>query len=124
MPQKNEIYTCDMCGNVVQVLRGGEGALVCCGEEMKLLKENTTDAATEKHVPVIEKTATGYTVTVGSTRHPMEESHYIEWIELIADGTSYRAYLSPGDEPVASFCLDAENVSAREFCNIHGLWKA
>jgi len=118
------IYKCEICGNVVEVLHAGQGDLVCCGENMKLLDEQTADSSTEKHVPVIEKTADGYKVTVGSTLHPMEEKHYIEWIELIADGKSYRQNLKPGDQPVAEFCVQAKKVSAREYCNVHSLWRA
>jgi superoxide reductase len=110
MAAKLEIYKCDVCGNIVEVVHGGKGQLVCCGEPMTLLKENTTDAATEKHVPVIEKVDGGYKVKVGSVAHPMEEKHYIEWIELLA-----------GDEAI--FHVEAKDVSAREYCNIHGLWK-
>ncbi len=124
MPAMHEVYKCDVCGNIVVLVHGGKGDLVCCGQDMKLFKENTVDAAKEKHVPVIEKTDTGYTVTVGSTLHPMEEKHWIEWIELQADGKSYRQFLSPGQQPVAEFCIQASKVSAREYCNIHGLWKA
>ncbi|MBN1788271.1 MAG: desulfoferrodoxin [Sedimentisphaerales bacterium] len=124
MAKKLEIYKCMACGNIVEVLHGGAGELVCCGEPMKLFTENTTDAAKEKHVPVIEKIDGGYKVTVGSTLHPMEEKHYIEWIELIADGKAYREFLSPGQTPEAVFKVDAARVSAREYCNVHGLWKA
>ena len=124
MAKRMEVYKCDVCGNIVQVQQGGEGELVCCGEPMKLLAGKTADSSTEKHVPVIEKSSDGYTVTVGSTLHPMTEEHSIQWIELIADGVSYVKYLKPGDEPVAKFCLSADNVSAREYCNLHGLWKA
>ncbi|MCK4911395.1 MAG: hypothetical protein KAR83_07120, partial [Thermodesulfovibrionales bacterium] len=85
---------------------------------------NSTDAAQEKHVPVIEKTGSGYKVTVGSVPHPMEQEHYIQWIELIADGVSYWKFLKPGDAPEAEFCIQAESVTAREYCNKHGLWKA
>ncbi|MDK2922136.1 MAG: superoxide reductase [Desulfonauticus sp.] len=123
MPQLLEVYKCDLCGNIVQVVHAGEGELVCCGQPMRLLKEGSVDAALEKHVPVVEKTANGYKVTVGSVLHPMAEEHYIEWIELIADGRSYRQFLKPGDEPVAEFCVQAEKVTAREYCNLHGLWK-
>ena len=124
MPELNEIYKCNACGNIVEVVHGGAGELVCCGEPMKLFKENTVDAAKEKHVPVIEKTADGYKVSVGSVPHPMEETHWIEWIELIADGKSYKQFLNPGEAPVAEFCVKADKVTAREFCNLHGLWKA
>lgn len=124
MAQQHEVYKCDLCGNIVEVLHGGGGELVCCGEPMKVMTENTVDAAKEKHVPVVEKTANGYKVTVGSTLHPMEAKHYIEWIELIADGKSYKQFLQPGQQPVAEFCVQAEQITAREYCNLHGLWKA
>ena len=124
MTEKKEIYKCEICGNIVEVLHGGAGKLVCCGEEMKLLSENTVDASKEKHVPVIEKTDKGFLVKVGSIPHPMEEKHYIEWIELIADGVSYRKFLSPGEKPEAEFCIVAEEITAREYCNLHGLWKS
>ena len=124
MTKKNEVYKCALCGNIVEVLHVGAGELVCCGQGMDLLAENSVDAAQEKHVPVIEKVANGYQVTVGSAPHPMEEKHYIEFIELIADGKVYRQDLNPGDAPEAFFCVDATEVTAREFCNLHGLWKA
>lgn len=124
MTQKKQIYKCMMCGNIVEVLHEGHGELVCCGEPMKLFVENTSDGAKEKHVPVLEKTADGWWVKIGSVPHPMEEKHYIEWIELIADGNSYRTFLSPGKEPKTFFPVKAEKVSAREYCNLHGLWKA
>ncbi|HBG78014.1 MAG TPA: desulfoferrodoxin [Phycisphaerales bacterium] len=124
MAKKLEIYKCMICGNIVEVNHGGDGELVCCGQPMKLLVENTTDATKEKHVPVIEKIAGGYLVKVGSVAHPMEEKHYIEWIELLADGKSYKQCLAPGQKPEATFKIDAAQVSAREYCNIHGLWKA
>jgi superoxide reductase len=123
MAEKLQIYKCDICGNIVEVLHGGEGQLVCCGEPMKLLDEKTADEGKEKHVPVIEKVDGGYEVTVGSVPHPMEEKHYIEWIELLAGGRAYRQFLKPGDAPKAVFKVDAESVSAREHCNVHGLWK-
>jgi len=123
MTKKLEVYRCEVCGNIVEVLHPGAGQLVCCGQPMKLLVENTTDASKEKHVPVIEKTAAGYRVKVGSVPHPMEEKHYIEWIELIADERAYRQFLSPGQAPEANFSVQAQNVYAREYCNIHGLWK-
>ena len=123
MAEQLEIYKCDVCGNIVEVLHGGAGELVCCGQPMKHFVENTVDAAKEKHVPVIEKTAGGITVKVGSVPHPMEEKHYIEWIEVIADGKAYRQFLKPGEVPEATFAIDAQQVTAREYCNIHGLWK-
>ncbi len=124
MAKRSEVYACELCDNIVEVLRGGKGQLVCCGQPMELLEEQTADYTTEKHVPVIEEIEGGYKVTVGSTIHPMEEAHYIEWIELTADGKSCKQYLEPGDEPVAKFEVDAEEVSAREHCNVHGLWRS
>jgi len=124
MTEKLQIYKCEVCGNIVEMLHAGAGQLVCCGQPMKLFLENTTDAAKEKHVPVIEKTATGFKVKVGSVAHPMEAAHYIEWIEIIADGQAYRKFLNPGDAPEATFEIKAEKVTAREYCNLHGLWKA
>lgn len=123
MTERLEIYKCEACGNIVEVVHAGGGELVCCGEPMKLFKENTVDAAKEKHVPVVEKVDGGYKVLVGSVAHPMEEKHYIEWIELIADGKAYRQFLNPGDAPEALFKVDADQVTAREYCNMHGLWK-
>lgn len=124
MAEKLQVYKCELCGNIVEVLHGGVGELVCCGQPMTLLKENTVDAAKEKHVPVIEKVAGGYKVKVGAVPHPMEEKHYIEWIELIAGGKAYRQFLNPGDTPEAFFAVEDSAVTAREFCNLHGLWKA
>ncbi len=118
-----QVYKCGICGNIVEVIHDGIGQLVCCGQPMILQEEGVTDAALEKHVPVIEKTEDGYRVTVGSVEHPMTEEHHIEWIELIADGVAYRRFLMPGDKPEATFCIEAQRVSAREYCNIHGLWK-
>ncbi len=123
MAQKLQIYKCAVCGNIVEVVYGSTGELVCCGQPMELLDEKTADAATEKHVPVVEKIDGGYKVTVGSTLHPMEEKHYIEWIELLADGKAYRQFLNPGDAPEAVFNIEATEVTAREHCNVHGLWK-
>ncbi|MBC8433589.1 MAG: desulfoferrodoxin [Desulfobacterales bacterium] len=124
MAERLEVYKCDLCGNIIEVLHGGAGELVCCGQPMNLLAENTVDAAKEKHVPVVEKTPDGVKVSVGSVAHPMEAKHYIEWIEIIADGKSYRQFLNPGETPEATFTVDAENVTAREYCNLHGHWKA
>ena len=123
MAVRNEIYKCEVCGNIVEVLHAGVGKLVCCEQPMKLMTENTTDAAKEKHVPVVEKAAGGIKVSIGSVAHPMEEKHYIEWIEVIADGKTYRQYLAPGQVPEAFFPIEAANIIAREYCNLHGLWK-
>ncbi len=123
MAERLQVYKCEVCGNIVEVLHGGKGELVCCKKPMTLLVENTVDAAKEKHVPVVEKTADGIKVTVGSVAHPMEEKHYIEWIEIMADGKAYRQFLNPGEAPEAVFCVEAQQVTAREYCNLHGLWK-
>ncbi|MBI4656256.1 MAG: desulfoferrodoxin [Elusimicrobia bacterium] len=125
MTQRKQIYKCEICGNIVEALHEGQGSLVCCGEEMKLFTENTVDASKEKHVPVMEKNGNTVKVKIGSVPHPMEEKHFIEWIELTANGKSYRQFLKPGNAPEAVFCLCAEpkDISAREYCNLHGLWK-
>lgn len=124
MTENMQIYKCAVCGNIVEMLHEGEGELVCCGEPMKLFVENTVDAAKEKHVPVVEKIEGGFKVTVGSVAHPMEDKHYIEWIQVIADdGRVYRKFLKPGNLPEAVFKIDASSIVAREYCNLHGLWK-
>jgi len=124
MSELNQVYKCETDGLIVEVLHGSKGDATCCASPMKLLMENSSDGATEKHVPVIEKITGGYKVTVGTVPHPMEEKHYIEWIELIADGISYMAFLSPGNAPTAQFMVTSKRVIARAFCNIHGLWRA
>ena len=124
MAERLQIYYCEKCGNIVEVMRGGAGTLVCCGEPMQLLAGNTTDAATEKHVPVVERASGKVTVKVGSVAHPMADDHYIEWIELIAGNESYRKFLSPGDTPEAVFAVSADSVTARAHCNLHGVWKS
>ncbi len=124
MAERSQVYKCEICGNIVEVLHGGKGQLVCCNKPMKRFEENTVDAAKEKHVPVVEKIDGGYKVSVGSVAHPMEDKHYIEWIELMAGDKVYRQYLNPGQTPEATFLIDADNVTAREYCNLHGLWKA
>ena len=122
MTKVREIYRCQICGNVVEVVNPG-AVLSCCGEPMKLLRENTTDGAKEKHVPVVEKIEGGYRVTVGSVEHPMTDAHYIQWIELVTPTGVLRHNLTPQDKPVAEFKTDATEVEAREYCNLHGLWK-
>jgi len=121
---QKQVYRCNVCGNIVEVLHAGKGELVCCGQPMELLQEKTADVGLEKHVPVVETTDKGIKVKVGSVPHPMEEKHYIEWIEVIADGKSYRKFLKPGDEPEAEFEIRPQKVTAREYCSIHGLWKS
>lgn len=123
MATKLEVYKCEICGNIVEVLHGGKGELTCCKKPMVLMTENTVDAAKEKHVPVLEKIDNGVKVKVGDVAHPMEEKHYIEWIEIIADGKVYRQFLNPGDEPSAVFNVTADQIIARAYCNIHGHWK-
>ena len=125
MTKVREIYKCNICGNIVEVLHEGVGELVCCGEPMENLQAKTEDSSVEKHVPYIEKIPEGVLVKVGQNQdHPMEEKHYIEWIQIIADGTAYRKFLKPGDKPQALFEIKADNVAAREYCNVHGLWKS
>lgn len=119
----DQICKCEVCGKIVRVVHTGAGTLVCCEQEMSKLVEQTADYKVEKHVPVIEKMADGFLVKVGNVPHPMTNEHYIEWIELIADGVSYVKYLKPGDEPKAEFCLSASDVKARDYCNVHKLWK-
>ena len=124
MTARSEVYKCMICGNIVEALHGGAGVLVCCGEPMKLFEEKTADSSVEKHVPMIEKIDGGYLVKVGSIPHPMEAQHYIEWIELVSSDSVYRIYLKPGAAPEALFMVtDPGIVSAREYCNVHGLWR-
>lgn len=124
MTKRMQVYKCEICGNIVEVLHGGAGELVCCGQHMKLLEEKTADTSIEKHVPFIKREGDRYIVKIGENAlHPMEEKHYIEWIELIVDGVIHRKYLSPDDTPEAIFEMPKGNeISAREMCNIHGLW--
>ena len=126
MTKLMEIYKCEICGNIVEVLHTGVGELVCCGQPMKLMEEKTEDSSIEKHVPYIEKTANGVLVKIGQNQdHPMEEKHFIEWIQVTADSKSYRKFLKPGDKPQAKFEVESDNnIEAREYCNIHGLWKS
>lgn len=125
MSERLQVFKCKGCGMILEVLHeaAGEAELSCCGEPLALMKANTVDAAKEKHVPVIEKIGGGYKVKIGSVPHPMIPEHYIEWIELIADGKAYRQFLKPGDAPEAVFNVSASQVTAREYCNLHGLWK-
>ena len=125
-----QVFKCEECGNIVEILFGGGALLHCCGSPMTLQEEKTADVTTEKHVPYIEKVEGGYKVKVGqNAAHPMEKEHYIQWIELLVGNRVYRQYLKPGDAPEACFCDCCEEccsetkVSAREFCNVHGHWK-
>ncbi len=118
-----QVFKCGRCGNIVEMVHFGGGSLICCGAPMDLITENTTEASVEKHIPVVEKIDGGYKVVVGSVAHPMEEKHYIEWIELIADGNIvYRKLLKPSEAPEAVFNVTANSVKARAYCNLHGLW--
>lgn len=123
MTKLKQIYKCVVCGNIVEVVHASGGELVCCAQPMVLQVENSVDASLEKHVPIIEKTGTGVKIIVGSVAHPMEEAHYIEWIELIEDGKVYRKFLQPGDAPEAEFEIDGEQLEVRAYCNLHELWK-
>lgn len=121
----NQIYKCSICGNITEVLHTGIGELVCCGRPMELLVEKNSDEGNEKHVPVIEKTENGLVVKVGSAPHPMEENHFIEWIEInTTDGKSGKKFLKPGEKPQAIFQTKSKIKSARAYCNIHGLWRS
>lgn len=124
MTKRLEIYKCEVCGNMVEMIHEGAGELVCCDQPMKGFDENTTDAAREKHVPVVQVVGDQITVKVGSVAHPMEKKHYIEWIELIAEGKAFKRFLKPGDAPEATFCKPEGSFTVREYCNLHGLWKA
>ena len=123
MTNKLEIYKCEVCGNIIEVIHTGKGALTCCNQPMKLMVENTVDAAKEKHVPVVEKNNGKLKIKVGEVAHPMEEKHYIEWIEIISGDHVETQFLNPGDLPEATFNIDKENIIVREYCNLHGLWK-
>lgn len=122
MTETLQVYKCNICGNIVEVIHTGYGELVCCGQPMELLEAKTKDKGKEKHVPVIEKKNGKITVKVGSNPHPMEENHYIEWIEVIANGKAYRHFLTPGEPPEAEFEISSDTITAREYCNVHGLW--
>ncbi|MDR0623514.1 MAG: desulfoferrodoxin [Treponema sp.] len=122
MAKQFAVYRCEKCGNILEVLVAGAGEPGCCGVPMTLLAGNSSGEAEEKHGPVIEKIAGGYSVKIGSVPHPMEERHYIQWIELFAGGVSFLRFLKPGDKPAAVFTVNASRVSAREYCNLHGLW--
>ncbi|MEA2062076.1 MAG: desulfoferrodoxin [Gemmatimonadota bacterium] len=120
-----QVYKCSACGNIVLVLHTGAGELVCCGRPMNLLTENTTDAAVEKHVPVVEKADGGIRIKVGSVAHPMQDDHYIEWIEVQVDGKTYHQFLGPGGAPEAFFAaVEGDRITVRAYCNLHGLWKS
>ena len=126
MSKQFEVYKCTKCPAIVETLQGGEGTLACCDSPMTLLQEGVTDAAKEKHVPVAEKTEKGIKVKVGSVPHPMEEKHWVQWVELLGDTFSHKHFLKPGDAPEAEFVCDCackSRITVREYCNLHGHWK-
>ncbi|MEE4246315.1 MAG: desulfoferrodoxin [Kangiellaceae bacterium] len=124
MIKKSEVYKCEICGNLIEVLHGSKSAIMCCGSAMSLLTENTVDAAKEKHVPAVERIENGVKVSVGQVAHPMEEKHYIEWIEIIDGEKLSRQFLNPHQKPEAIFVTDASDITVRAYCNLHGLWKS
>ena len=123
MTNKKEIYKCEICGNIIEVLHEGAGKLVCCNQEMVLQKENSIDASTEKHIPIIKKNKSGVEVKVGKAEHPMEENHYIEWIEISTEDGSSKKFLKPGEKPNGKFLIKKDIKKIRAYCNLHGLWK-
>lgn len=125
MTTLNQVWKCEVCGNIIEILHKGVDALVCCDKPMVLQDEKLKEAeGNEKHIPVVEKTGEGIKVKVGSVEHPMTEEHYIEWIEVISDEGTVKKFLKPGDEPSAEFCIKEENIIVRAYCNVHGLWKS
>lgn len=124
MTEPLQVYNCMICGNIVEVLHAGRGQLVCCGQPMRLVETKKSGEGEEKHLPVVERLNNKVTVKVGNVKHPMEENHYIEWIEILAGDSVYRKRLKPGDDPEAEFEVDGDNISVRAYCNVHGLWLA
>ena len=122
--KKLELYKCEVCTNIVEVMHKGASKLVCCNKPMILIEDNVVEASVEKHIPVIEKIDNGYKIKVGEAEHPMIDTHYIEWIELIADEKVYTKFLNPNDKPEAIFNISASKVTARAYCNLHGNWKS
>ena len=120
--EKSQIYRCGVCGNMVEVVAVGGGTLVCCGQKMNQQEENTTDAAVEKHVPVVEQSNGQVKVTIGSVIHPMLDTHFIQFIDVVTATRTLRQYLKPGEQPVATFNVDEPVLAVREYCNLHGLW--
>jgi superoxide reductase len=124
MTERTQIYKCGVCGIVAEVLDGGAGELVCCGQPMQLMTARTEDSTKEKHVPYVEKVPGGLKVRVGRNEaHPMLDKHWIQWIEVVVDGVQHRQFLKPGQKPEAFFPVAGKDITAREFCNLHGLWK-
>lgn len=124
MTEYRQVYECNICGNIVEVIHPGKGQLVCCGQPMKLLKEKSVEKGKEKHVPIVEVVGEEVKIKVGSIPHPMEENHYIEWVEVITNNSTYRRFLKPGEEPSVEFKVDGKVVLVRAYCNVHGLWRS
>lgn len=124
MNQRNQLFKCELCGNIVEMTHPSAGTLVCCGQEMSKIVENTVEAAKEKHIPVISKIDGGFKIVVGEVLHPMTEAHLIEWIDLITPDKTYRKFLKAGEEPQAIFLTEASKITARAYCNLHGNWKS
>jgi len=122
MTKINEVYKCNVCGNIIEIFHSGMGELTCCNKAMNIQKENTVEAAKEKHIPFFQKTGNKIKITVGEINHPMEETHFIEWIEVITLNKIFRKKLTPNDEPIAEFEINSEVISVRAYCNLHGLW--
>lgn len=120
--ERGQVFKCNICGNIVQLLHAGDGDLVCCDQKMELLVEKTNDEGAEKHVPIIENNNGMVKVKVGAIPHPMLEEHFIEWVSLYVDDKIYIQFLKPGKAPEAEFKVEGENIIARIYCNIHGLW--
>jgi superoxide reductase len=124
MTEAGQVYKCQICGNIVVVVHAGGGKLVCCGQPMTLMEPKREEQGKEKHLPVVTKTAKGIHVAVGSVAHPMEEKHYIEWIEVITEKGVYTRHLKPGDKPEADFEISEKVIEVKAYCNVHGLWAA
>jgi superoxide reductase len=124
MTNQREVYKCEICGNIVEVLHNGAGQLVCCGQPMTLMKEKIKEEGNEKHVPIIEKNKEGVEIKVGSIPHPMTKEHHIEWIEISTEKGESKKFLNPTDSPEAKFPVKNTKVKSREYCNLHGLWKS
>jgi superoxide reductase len=120
--KRGEVFKCSVCGNIVNVLTVGGGELICCNQPMELMAEKISDTGMEKHIPVVTKDGDKVVVKVGSVEHPMEDAHFIEWVEVEANGITQRKFLNPGDKPEIVFQISGE-IKARAYCNVHGLWK-
>lgn len=124
MTKLNQVYKCEICGNIVEVIHEGTGQLVCCGQPMTLLKEKIKEELKEKHLPVIKENEKGVEILIGIVEHPMEENHFIEWIEISTDKGSSKKFLKPGEKPRAQFFIKSKKIEVRAYCNIHGLWSS